>query len=85
MSKTFAAVYENGVLRPLGAVDLPEHTQVTVILRPDPSDWLDHETMAEIDAATDEVAPTLEEVRAMLAHIPGSFADDIRAERDGQR
>lgn len=85
MSKTFPAVYENGVLRPLEAVDLPEHTQLTVVVRPDPSDWLDHELMAEIDGAADEVAPSLEEVRAMLAHIPGSFTDDIREERDRQR
>jgi len=49
--------------------------------RLDLSAWLDHELMAEIDAA-DEVAPTHEELMAMMADVPGTFADDIRAERD---
>jgi predicted DNA-binding antitoxin AbrB/MazE fold protein len=31
MTKSIAAIYENGVFRPLGPVDLPDHTPVAVI------------------------------------------------------
>lgn len=35
MSKTLAAVFENGVFRPLEAVHLPEHQRVTVTIPED--------------------------------------------------
>jgi predicted DNA-binding antitoxin AbrB/MazE fold protein len=36
MNQTITAVFENGVLRPLTSLDLPEHTevQVTIIILP---------------------------------------------------
>ncbi|MBS1831330.1 MAG: antitoxin family protein [Acidobacteria bacterium] len=87
MSKTFPAVYENGVLRPLEAVDLPEQQVLTLLVTAseDDSDLLDHELMARIDAMDLGEIPTHEEVRRILSKIPGSLADDIRAERDGRR
>lgn len=42
---------------------------------------LDHEYHAECESDTSPV-PTLEEVRAILAKIPGSLSADIIAERD---
>jgi len=33
MSQEFHAIYEQGVLRPLTPLDLPEHAEVTVILQ----------------------------------------------------
>lgn len=42
---------------------------------------LDHEYHAECEADTDPV-PTLEEVRAALASIPGDMTADFIAERD---
>jgi len=40
MSRTLQAVYENGVLRPLEPVNLPENEQVTVTIDEQGS-WLD--------------------------------------------
>ena len=87
MIKTFPAVYENGVLRPLEPLALSERQRVSVSIS-DPADehacqWLDHECMAAIDAAQ-EVEPTLDEVRFALAKIPGTLSDDIRAEREAR-
>jgi predicted DNA-binding antitoxin AbrB/MazE fold protein len=31
MSKTIHAIYQNGVFRPVGPVDLPEHTEVEFV------------------------------------------------------
>ncbi|MGL6097658.1 MAG: hypothetical protein ACRC7O_17900 [Fimbriiglobus sp.] len=47
--------------------------------------WLDHEYHAELDAeaAADSVpVPSLDEVRGLLADIPGSMTADFAAERD---
>jgi predicted DNA-binding antitoxin AbrB/MazE fold protein len=87
MVKTISAVYEIGVLRPLEPLELDEHQQVrvTVFGAQDELDapWLDHELMAEIDAA-DEPEPTLEEVHQALSKIPENLSEDIRAERDAR-
>ena len=87
MVKTFPAIYENGVLRPLEPLALNERQQVRVSIS-DPADellaqWLDHECMATIDAAH-ETEPSLAEVRLALAKIPGNLSDDIRAEREAR-
>ncbi len=34
MAKTFRAIYENGVFRPIEKIDLPEHSEVTIELEP---------------------------------------------------
>jgi predicted DNA-binding antitoxin AbrB/MazE fold protein len=85
MSITVQAVYENGVLRPLEALDLSEHQQVTVTVskggRKDDDELLDREFLAYCEAEADD-AVSLESVRRALAKIPGSLAGDIRAERD---
>jgi predicted DNA-binding antitoxin AbrB/MazE fold protein len=87
MATTLSAAYENGVLRPLEPLDLREHQEVTVTVSAKGSDpteaWLDHEYMASLRAVV-EPEPTIEEVRAIMAKIPGNLSDDIRAERDSR-
>lgn len=88
MTKSISAVYENGVLRPLQPLALPEHQQVHLSITVVPDEdilaaWLDHEYMAQIDSIQ-EAEPTLDEVRRALSKIPGKLSDDIRAEREAR-
>ncbi len=85
MDRRFRVVYENGVFRPLEPVDLAEHQLGTVTI-PDTAGeqldgWLDTAYMANCAEDGQEV-PGLEDVRQALAEIPGSLAEDFRAERD---
>lgn len=87
MVKTFPAIYENGVLRPLEPLVLNERQHVSVSISDSADEllaqWLDHECIAAIDAAQ-ESEPSLAEVRLALAKIPGNLSDDIRAEREAR-
>lgn len=87
MTRTLPAVYEKGVLRPLEPLELKESQRVSITVSDTPEDalddLLDHEYMAAIDAI-EEPAPTLQEVRSVLAKIPGNLSDDVRAERDAR-
>ena len=82
MTKRVAAIYENGVLRPLEPVNLPEHQRVTVTLNTPEEDWLDTEFMDSCAAEVKERVG-LEEVRRILSKVPDSLAEAIVAERDG--
>jgi predicted DNA-binding antitoxin AbrB/MazE fold protein len=81
MQKTFEAVYENGVLRPLVPVALAnaQHVQVTIA-------DVDSDIAAYFDADEWEAAKrddiSLEEVRAALSSIEGSLADAAVASRE---
>ncbi len=86
MTRTVQAVFANGVLRPLEPVGLIENAQVTLTIAGESSTsdelaWIDVEFHA---ACAVEADPTisLEEVRAVLAKIPGSMTADFIAERD---
>ena len=84
MSKKLEAVYENGVLRPLEPLDLPEHQRITVILCETlitEEDWLDVECLQLCAAEADE-SISLEAVRQALAKIPGSLTANFIAERE---
>ncbi len=87
MTRTLPAVYEKGVLRPLEPLELKESQRVSITvsdtIEDALDDLLDHEYMAAIDAI-EEPAPTLQEVRSVLAKIPGNLSDDVRAERDAR-
>lgn len=64
MSQTIHAVYENGVFRPIGRVDLPEHCQVEVEVRavkPEPG------------------MPTLDDIYAILSERFDSGVRDVAA------
>jgi predicted DNA-binding antitoxin AbrB/MazE fold protein len=84
MQKTFEAVYENGVLRPVEALRLPDNALVTV-------------TIGDLSASGQEVAGyfspeeweaafhdqiSLEEVRRALSSIPGCLSDTVVASRE---
>ena len=83
MTHTVEAVYEHGVLRPLTPVDLADSQRVKLIIS-DLAGSSQRDTSiverarAEFSALA---APTIEEVRAALAGIPGSVSDDVISER----
>jgi predicted DNA-binding antitoxin AbrB/MazE fold protein len=84
MQKTFEAVYEDGVLRPLETLTLTErqHVQVTIEDATDlaggvsgyfePAEW-EASKSDDIDLAT---------VRRALSSIPGSLGDAVIAARE---
>ena len=81
---TFEAVYENGVLRPLESLALPDRQHVLVTIygttatTDDVAGYFDPE---EWEAAKhDDVS--LQEVRRALSSIPGSLADAVIASRE---
>jgi predicted DNA-binding antitoxin AbrB/MazE fold protein len=82
MTKSFQAVYESGVLRPVEPLHLQEQQIVHLTLSEESplEPWRDAECLAACaDGADDSV--TLEQVRAALAVIPGSLTEDFFAER----
>jgi hypothetical protein len=87
MTKSLRAVYENGVLRPLEPLDLPEHQSVDLVLTPsffespNGEPWLDTECLELCAVDTDE-SISLEAVRQALSKIPGSLTAEFVAERD---
>ncbi len=79
------AVYEHGVLRALKPVSLTELQLVRIIIS-DAAPGVSQRDMAIVARAQAEVAaldriPSIEEVRAALATIPGSISHDVIAER----
>jgi predicted DNA-binding antitoxin AbrB/MazE fold protein len=86
MSKRLEAVYENGVLRPLEALDLHEHQRVSVVVSETPGvvaedEWLDMEFLRFCVIEADE-SIDLEAVREALSKIPDSLTPDFIAERE---
>ncbi len=81
MSDIFTAIYEHGILRPLQPLNLPEHTQVEVIIQHDPTgDWVDQDALRMAETEGDD-SISLQDVRRQLASIPGSLAESVIAER----
>jgi predicted DNA-binding antitoxin AbrB/MazE fold protein len=84
MPQTVQAVYENGAFRPLEPVSCHEQERVILTVAraaSEEQDLLDEQMVAYCATQADE-AVALEVVRQVLAKIPGSLTDDIRAERD---
>jgi predicted DNA-binding antitoxin AbrB/MazE fold protein len=86
MQKTFGAVCENGLLRPLEPLSLAEHQRVSLTIDEltvpvTDDDLLDQDLLDSLDA---ENLPdvSLEEVRSALAKIPGSMTAAFIAERE---
>jgi predicted DNA-binding antitoxin AbrB/MazE fold protein len=85
MHEQIEVIYENGVLRPLGPLppQLHEHQHLTVTLdTPDAREArLDTACVA---AARRDADPTvsLDEVRRILAKVPGTLAEAVNAERE---
>jgi len=85
MHKRVEVVYENGVLRPLGPLpaQLQEHQHITITI--DTSTPLEARYDAACVAAARRSAdPTvsLEEVRGILAKVPGTLAEAVIAQRE---
>ena len=74
------AIYEHGVFRPLTPLPLADNERVRLIVKSGQEDWLDAEAhrIAEQEAEPDL---SLEQLRSELARVPGSWADDVIAER----
>jgi len=86
MTLRVEAIYQDGVLRPLVPVDLPESQHVTILISPTASGPSQRDR-ALVERARTEVAamsqvPTIETVRQVLSKIPGSLVDDVIAERE---
>jgi predicted DNA-binding antitoxin AbrB/MazE fold protein len=85
MIQEVEAVYEGGVLRPLRPLSLAERQRVRLTISDSAVIGSERDT-AVIERARLEVSglgavPTIEEVRAALASIPGSLSHDVIAER----
>lgn len=84
MDKTFEAVYENGVLRPLETLPISDRQHVFVTISDVPATAPDVAGYFEPDeweaARRDDIS--LDEVRRALASIPGSLADAVIASRE---
>jgi predicted DNA-binding antitoxin AbrB/MazE fold protein/predicted nucleic acid-binding protein len=85
MIQEVEAVYEHGVLRPLRPLSLAERQQVRLTISDAPAQASERDIAvverARLEAAKLGTAPTIEEVRAALASIPGSLSHDVIAER----
>lgn len=83
MQRTFQAVYEDGLLRPLEALDLRnrQHLQVTIADVLAPGDAAGYFEPEEWESSKSD-AISLDDVRRALSSIPGSLADDVIASRD---
>jgi predicted DNA-binding antitoxin AbrB/MazE fold protein len=85
MHEHIEVIYENGVLRPLEPMppQVREHQHLTITI--DTVAALDERLDAVcLDAAQREADPSvsLEEVRQILAQVPGSLAQAVHAERE---
>ncbi len=84
MEKTFEAVYENGVLRPLETLPISEMQHVLVTISVVPATGADvagYFSPEQWEAAQqDDIG--LDEVRRALASIPGSLAEAVIASRE---
>jgi predicted DNA-binding antitoxin AbrB/MazE fold protein len=85
MIHSVEAIYEHGVLRPLEPLSLTESQRVKLTIS-DSSGGRSQRDLnilerARAEAAAVEQVPSIEEVRAALASIPGSLSPDVIAER----
>ena len=85
MAQKIEAIYANGVFRPLQLVSLKEAEQVTLVISKHEGSRT-HRDFDIVERARKEVAafgnvPSIEELRAALAVIPGSLSEDVIRER----
>jgi predicted DNA-binding antitoxin AbrB/MazE fold protein len=84
MHRLVDAIYENGVLRPLETLVLPQNQRVTlqIDLPGQPADEMEDKGFMEYCRSEGDPAITLDEVRKALGVIPGSMTEACAAERD---
>ena len=85
MLQQVEAIHENGVLRPLSPVTLAESETVRLVISSH-SAGRSQRDLALLERARAEVAemtyiPSIEEVRRMVAVIPGSMSDAVIEDR----
>jgi predicted DNA-binding antitoxin AbrB/MazE fold protein len=81
MKQRIDAVYENGLLRPLEPLNLPDRQPVSLIVETSSNeDWLDHDAVAWAKSEGDPNI-SLDDVRRRLAKLSGSLSDVVIAER----
>jgi predicted DNA-binding antitoxin AbrB/MazE fold protein len=84
MSQTVLAIYENGVFRPLEPIVCKDKERVVLTVKDAATveeSVLDRDFLAYCETQADD-SVSVEAVRQVLAKIPGSLTEDIRAERD---
>ena len=85
MIQQVEAVYEHGVLRPLEPLALTESQRVKLTISDSSSGRSQRDLMlverARTEIAARQALPTIEEVRFLLASIPGSLSQDVIEER----
>lgn len=87
MLEQVEAIYENGILRPLGPVNLHEAEKVLLSISKPTEDqstaMLDQQFIAyaRAEVARMGAVPSIEEVRQRLSKIEGSMAEFIISER----
>ena len=88
MQTTIDAIFEDGVLKPLVKLDLPEHAKVRLILKCNGEadsrllpDW-PRSIPADLHLA--DLTIDRSEVEAALAKIPCSVVDELRRQREGR-
>ena len=85
MTREIEAIYEGGMLRPLDPLPLAEFQRVKLTI----SDLHGGRSARDVnviararaEVADENSVPTIEEVRAALASIPGSLSQDVISER----
>lgn len=85
MHEQIEVIYENGVLRPLGPLpeDLHESERYTVTVEKAANRAIRLDTACMAAAARDaNPAVSLEDVRKILAKVPGTGAEAVAAERE---
>lgn len=89
MDKSFQAVYESGVLKPLESLPLNDREVVTLIVagrngsQPIEDEWhdiIDHDAITTAEQDVEGELP-LDELRRRLSKIQGSMSDIVISER----
>jgi predicted DNA-binding antitoxin AbrB/MazE fold protein len=78
MTQYITAIYEQGVLRPLGPLELREHEIVSLVLNT--AD--DSSSNSWVDGAVNDVPVSWEQVRTALSELPGPLSEDFSRARD---
>lgn len=81
MKKTFEAIYENGVLRPLVPLGLAEAQHIQVTIADENADLAAYFDSDEWEASKHD-GISLDEVRSALSSIKGQLSDAVIASRD---
>ena len=86
MVQTTTAIYENGVLRPLVSLDLPEHTEIEITFE-NPGTMRDKVRKALGSLIVEykyDAEPVSEERRKELAEMFSGASEYIREDRDSR-